>query len=292
MVKTRRTPRNRVSAEAQAITSGPTLEHLRRRRRRRPTPSPFEGLDDLFELESNPFSDEGGPSSGVGVPMNFFDASPPSPVAPPSPAAPPSPLSSVAPVDASVMQRGWKRFVKANLRKMKDPLRATIQDKDELHRAAMQKVGEAWRNLSMEDRLEIGTMPVGQKEKQKKSAASALKLNPFTGEQMTRSELRDYMKDRKKANKQDRDEIYKRLKNFNKTTVRRSVARLKKMFRGPPGHWKAAYPLKSLAATYSKVSNACDRLANKGPGFLLPPDKQHQYVPADPDYDEDEEIQL
>jgi hypothetical protein len=190
------------------------------------------------------------------------------------------------------MQRGWKRFVKANLRSMKDPLRATTQDKDDLHRAAMKKVGEAWRNLSIEDRLEIGTMPVEEKEKQKKSHAPALKLNPFTGEQMTRSDLREYMKERKKADKKDRDEIYKRLKKFNKTTVRRSVARLKKMFRGPPGHWKMAYPLKNLAATFSRVSNACDRLASKGPGFLLPPDKQHQYVPANPDYDEDEEIQL
>jgi hypothetical protein len=209
---------------------------------------------------------------------------------PASPASPGSPFSA-SPADA-MFQRGWNRFVKANLRKMKEPLRATIQDKDELHREAMKRVGAAWRAMPIDERLDYGMAPAQRQAKQARTGV-APKINPITGQQMTRAQLRQYRKSRKTAEKKDRDLIYKKLKNFNKTAVRRSVARLKKMFRGPPGHWKAKYPLKNLASTFNKINSACDLMAaQNSPSFLLPPNLQHQYVEGDPNYDEDEEIQL
>lgn len=186
------------------------------------------------------------------------------------------------------MKRGWNRFVKANLRRFKDELRGTVDDE---HREAMKRVGAAWRSLSIDERLDYGAPPPRRQPKGTRTG-TALKTNPFTGQQVTRAELRAHLKRRKKAEKQDRDEIYKKLKDFNKTTIRRSVGRLKKMFRGPPGHWKSQFPLKNLAATFNKVSRGCDMLANQSAKFLLPPNVQHQYVATDPDYDEDEEIAL
>ena len=269
--------RGRPTAEAKAITTGRKLDHLRRRRQtpssRAPISAPapatiFDDLPDLYpDLEEDP-------------------ASPP----PASPAPPGSPPPA-SPADA-MFQRGWNRFVKANLRKMKEPLRATIQDKDELHREAMKRVGAAWRAMPIDERLDYGMAPAQRQAKQARTGV-APKINPITGQQMTRAQLRQYRKSRKTAEKKDRDLIYKKLKNFNKTAVRRSVARLKKMFRGPPGHWKAKYPLKNLASTFNKINSACDLMAaQNSPSFLLPPNLQHQYVEGDPNYDEDEEIQL
>lgn len=268
--------RGKPSAEAKAITSGRKLDHLRRRRPAAstsapslpiiaPSPPVFDGLPDLIDLPDLP------------------DSPPNSPLVPP-PSPTPDPDEGY-----SVMKRGWNRFVKANLRKMKDPLRGTVPE-DELHREAMKRVGEAWRALPMSERLDYGATEAPKQAKRAQTGV-APKINPYTGDDGTRADLRQYRRRRKKAEKKDRDLIYKKLRDFNKTTVRRSVGRLKKMFRGPPGHWKSKFPLKNLASTFNKVNRACDALAaNQNPKFLLPPNVQHQYVTGDPDYDEDEEI--
>ena len=269
--------RGRPTAEAKAITTGRKLDHLRRRRQAPSSRAPI----------SAPVSAPAPPSTPASA--STFDDLPDLFDLPDEPASPAPPDAS--PADA-MFQRGWNRFVKANLRKMKEPLRATIQDKDELHREAMKRVGAAWRAMSMDERLDYGMAPAQRQAKQARTGV-APKINPITGQQMTRAQLRQYRKSRKAAEKKDRDLIYKKLRNFNKTAVRRSVARLKKMFRGPPGHWKAKYPLKNLASTFNKINSACDLMAaQNSPSFLLPPNLQHQYVEGDPNYDEDEEIQL
>jgi len=262
--------RGRPTAEARAITTGRKLDHLRRRRQtpssRAPISAPasapvFDDLPDLFEMADLP--DSPSPPASPNNPL------PPAPV----PAGEKRPRGS---------RSGYKAFVKEMRPIVKESIPA-MQNKFAYNQQVMKEVGRRWRELSDEEKAAYNDRVRVTPPKQARTGV-APKINPITGQQMTRAQLRQYRKSRKTAEKKDRDLIYKKLKNFNKTAVRRSVARLKKMFRGPPGHWKAKYPLKNLASTFNKINSACDLMAaQNSPSFLLPPNLQHQYV-------EDEEI--
>lgn len=107
---------------------------------------------------------------------------------------------------------------------------------------------------------------------------TADKTDPYTGETVTRAEYRKRIKARQEQNKHAFKVIKRNLRGFSKTAVRKSVSRLKKMFKGVPGHWKSKKPLNNLARTYNKISTGCDLLEGQDTAkFLLPPQYRDQY---------------
>ena len=77
--------------------------------------------------------------------------------------------------------------------------------------------------------------------------------------------------------KNNRAKIRKRLKNVSKTAAKGASSRVKKMFRGKPGHTKAktvGEALDSLALTYNRMLFGCKMLnRNRDPAFLLKDNK-------------------
>lgn len=237
------------TAEAYAITQGPTLDHLRRRppmiRTSRPRPlSPtlpvLPPVSPLFSLPDSPLDEP--PASPL---------PPDSPIEPPAPPAAPTVAGQKRPKGS---RSGYLLFVKQTRPIVKEDLgRATPQE-------IIKEVGRRWQMLSAEEKAQYKTradqrpaVPRQPKTSQK------TKIDPFTGEEVTRYEL----KMRKKAdkyNRENRKKVMRVLKKAPKTYLRRASSKLKKMFRGKPGHWKTDNPLRSLADSLNMIQSNCNVL--------------------------------
>lgn len=259
-VRSRR-PRYTPSDEAVAITQGHTLAHLRPPMLNTRRPALLPPLSPLLSLPSP-------------VP-------PPSPVydPPPSPVYDPPPMDDAPPMDeppAATGQKrpkgsrsGYKYFVK----KMRPVVKASLPpatSKFAQNQEIMKEVGRRWQALT-DTQKEGWKRAVGHRQPPERPPRTSqkMKTDPLDKDNVTVSELRRRVKEGNEVYRGNKVKMRKVLKVSSKAALRRASSRLKKMFRGVPGHWNTDKPLSSLIQSFNKMQKGCALIDDAHPTFLL-----------------------
>ncbi len=279
------------TAEAYAITQGPTLDHLRRRppifRTSRPRPlSPtlpvLPPVSPLLSLDPppSPFSE-----------TPLYDP-PPSPFSE-TPLYDPPQVAAAGEKRPKGSRSGYKYFVK----KMRPVVKGSIPeeaDKFAYNQKIMKEVGRRWRALT-EAQKEGWKRAVAHRQPPERlpRTSQKIKTDPWEKDNVTVAELRRRNKEESQVYRRNSAKIKKVLRGVSgKTALRRASGRLKKWFKGTTGHWQTSDPLGSLISSLNKMQKGCSLIRDQHPTFLLTNADRAKWRQAMEDRAESEEFTL
>ncbi len=256
-VRSRR-PQYTPSQEAVAITQGHTLAHLRPPILNTARPALLPPLSPLLSLPPSPAYDP---------PPSPFDEPPPSPLYEPPPHEPPPQVAGEKRPKGS--RSGYKYFVK----KMRPVVKASMPpatSKFAQNQEIMKEVGRRWKALT-DTQKEGWKRAVGHRQPPERlpRTSQKMKTDPLDKDNVTVSELRQRVKEGNEVYQRNKTKMRKVLKVSSKAALRRASSRLKKMFRGVPGHWNTDEPLSSLIQSFNKMQKGCALIDDNHPTFLL-----------------------